>query len=179
MAYRSTDELGVEHDLEVPIAPGRKAATASKPVVLSTEDLAALNAVAASINTLLRATALPVSAASLPLPSGAATDASLGAKLDDLIAAIGPADLTDASISSATGSSQEALAADSDRRYLLIANPNAANAVWVNPTGGTAAANGAGSFRLAAGERWEPIVVPTDAINVIATAADKVTVVHA
>jgi hypothetical protein len=36
----------------------------------------------------------------------------------------------------------------------FIANPNAANAVWVNPFGNAAVANGKGSFLLAAGGYW-------------------------
>jgi hypothetical protein len=43
------DAAGVTQTLERPLAPGRVAAASSRPVVLSTEDLAALNAISAAI----------------------------------------------------------------------------------------------------------------------------------
>jgi len=55
----------------------------------------------------------------------------------------------------------------------FIANPNAANAVWVNPFGGVAAANAKGCFLLAAGGYWA--TKSTGAVNVIGTASEKLT----
>lgn len=55
---------------------GRATAVASKPVVLANEDLAAINAITAAFGTTtFYPPTQPVSAASLPLPSGAATSA--------------------------------------------------------------------------------------------------------
>lgn len=70
----------VDTPVELPNANGRGAATASRPVVLATEDLAALTALATKLDTLITSaqdtvTASPISAASLPLPAGAATAA--------------------------------------------------------------------------------------------------------
>lgn len=70
------DGNGNPQDIETPVSVGRKAATGSKPVVLSTEDKASLDALLT--NAQLRAAAVPVSAASLPLPTGAATETGLG-----------------------------------------------------------------------------------------------------
>ena len=70
----------VDTPVELPNANGRSAATASRPVVLATEDLAALTALATKLDALVTSaqdtvTASPISAASLPLPAGAATAA--------------------------------------------------------------------------------------------------------
>jgi len=84
------DSAGATVAVEKPLAPGRSAAAASKPVVLSTEDLAALQATTAALATVvaaLQATLTvdgsahtqPVSASALPLPTGAATESSLAA----------------------------------------------------------------------------------------------------
>ena len=55
----------------------------------------------------------------------------------------------------------------------FIANPNAANPVWINPFGNPAVVNGKGSFLLAAGSLWATKC--TNAVNAIGTAADKLT----
>ncbi len=84
------DSTGATVAVEKPLGPGRAAAAASKPVVLSTEDLAALQAVSTALATMLTALqgtldvdgsghTQPVSASALPLPTGAATEASLAA----------------------------------------------------------------------------------------------------
>lgn len=82
------DAGGATVALEKPNANGRAAAAASRPVALSTEDLAALNAIATKLSadpasqTTLAAIlgalggTLTVEAASLPLPAGAATAAN-------------------------------------------------------------------------------------------------------
>lgn len=55
----------------------------------------------------------------------------------------------------------------------FIANPNAANAIWINPFGNAAVVNGKGSFLLAAGALWA--TKATNAINAIGTNLDKLT----
>jgi len=84
--------------------------------------------------------------------------------------------LTDASISSATGSSQTIAAANSARVVLNVSNCSATS-WWINESGGTAAASTQGSFELTAGSRWTPRPVPTNAVTAIGTAAAKLTVV--
>lgn len=79
------------------------------------------------------------------------------------------------SIAALTGASQQVFA---DAGYngieeRFISNPNAANSVWINPFGGAAAANAAGSFELKAGGYWA--TKHTGVVNVIGTAADKLT----
>ena len=84
---------GVSQDVSVPDSLGRKAAVGSLPYVMSSEDLAAINAIATAAgngltNTQLRASPLsvtgtffqatqPVSLATVPLPTGASTEATL------------------------------------------------------------------------------------------------------
>ena len=101
----------------------------------------------------------------------------LKAILANLDATEGGATLTDASISSATGSSQTVAAASATRNALSISNPHATISWWINPVGGTAAANAAGSFELAPGAMWTPRPAPTNAVTGIATAATPLTVV--
>lgn len=55
----------------------------------------------------------------------------------------------------------------------FISNPNAANAVWINPFGKPAVANAKGSFLLAAGGYWAS--KSTQAVFAIGTAGDKLT----
>ena len=75
--------------IQAPLAPGRANSANSDPVVLATEDLAAINAITTALGTLsvdvdnFPATQ-PISAAALPLPAGAATEA----KQDALIASV-------------------------------------------------------------------------------------------
>lgn len=72
-------------------------------------------------------------------------------------------------------SSVQILPASSARSFLLIENVHATNTVWLNLTGGTAAANAAGSILLAAGGGPNSRIVlnaavPTNAITAIASA---------
>ena len=80
--------------------------------------------------------------------------------------------LNDASGTVASGTvSQEALAAGSGRKYLLIQNPSTATeALWVNFTS-AAAVDGASSISLAAGGSlvFEDEFCPGNAVNVTAT----------
>lgn len=43
------DSDGATHDIELPLAPGRAAAAASRPVAVATEDLAAIEAITAAL----------------------------------------------------------------------------------------------------------------------------------
>lgn len=83
---------------------------------------------------------------------------------------------TDASISSATGSSQTVATASAGRRALIISNP-AATTWWISPSGGTASAACAGCFELPPGSYWSPKPVPTNAVTGIGTSTSKLTVV--
>lgn len=89
---------------------------------------------------------------------------------------VGSVALTDASIANAAGSSETVAAANTARRRLVIANPSASVSWWINPSGGTAAANTAGSFELPPGGMWAPVPPPTNAVTGIATAGTDLTV---
>lgn len=92
------------------------------------------------------------------------------------------ASFNDCSISSLTGNSQQAVAANPNRKYLLLCNTAASNNAGVNFTGGTAAIGGVGTYTLlpnnvagsckeyASGSSYLP-APPTGAINVIGTSA--------
>lgn len=84
----------------------------------------------------------------------------------------------DRSITSLTGSSQQALALNGNRSFLLIENTGNAN-VGVNLTGGAAAIAGTGTFTLAAGAQLKlDITIPQNAIFVIGTAAQPLMIVE-
>ncbi len=70
------DASGTTVPIEKPLAPGRAAAAASRPVVLSTEDLAALAALATALGDIL--TKLPVNAAPMQQSGGSVAIASDG-----------------------------------------------------------------------------------------------------
>ena len=82
---------------------------------------------------------------------------------------------TDASIANASGSSEIVAVANPARQALIISNPGAVS-WWINASGGTAAANTAGSFELPAGSRWEPVPPPANAVTGIAAAGTDLTV---
>ncbi len=95
MTLNVKDAAGNVTPIETGLPPGRLAATASKPVVLSNEDKASLDAITTKLGTTLtvsgpatdaqmRAAPIPISLASAPLPTGAATDA----KLTSILAAV-------------------------------------------------------------------------------------------
>lgn len=84
--------------------------------------------------------------------------------------------VSDHSNASLSGSSQTLLAEAADRIYLMVYNPSATNYIAVNPTGGTAALNTAGSITIPPLKAWIPDeFVPTNAMTVIGTAGDDVT----
>ncbi len=60
------------------------------------------------------------------------------------------------------GTAQAAMAASEDRDRGFIYNPNASGSLWANVTGGTAAANGAGSIEIVPGQ-----LLPFDSTNAI------------
>lgn len=84
MPIKVKDADGIDQIIATPNANGRASAANSKPVVLSTEDLAALTALATGLTNIVTAiegetyypATQPVSASSLPLPAGAATSAA-------------------------------------------------------------------------------------------------------
>lgn len=84
----------------------------------------------------------------------------------------------DKSIASLSGSSEALLTQNMTRRYLMIFNPSATNYIAVNPTGGTAALNGAGCITIPPLKMWEPEpFIACNAMTVIGTAASPVTCV--
>ena len=63
-------------------------------------------------------------------------------------AQVAPYTIADCSISSLSGSSQQVVAANQQRKYLMIYNSSASNSAYVNLAGGTAATSGASSIVL-------------------------------
>lgn len=87
--------------------------------------------------------------------------------------------LTSSSITSATGSSQQLLAANASRKALTIINPVANTTDWtIDPLGGTAAVGTMPGFVLRPGDSWSPVKVPTNKITGIGTAASKLVVLE-
>lgn len=83
--------------------------------------------------------------------------------------------LTAAPLGVLTGASQTALPEDETRVTVNVYNIGNAS-VWINSTGGVAAASTEGSFELAAGAAWNPVKAPTNKITLIGTAGQFVTV---
>lgn len=85
----------------------------------------------------------------------------------------------DNSIASLSGASQQAIALNGNRQFLLIENTGNAN-VGVNLTGGTAAIGGTGTITIVPnGSILLDHVVPQNQINVIGTAAQPLCVIEA
>lgn len=80
---------------------------------------------------------------------------------------------TDRTITSASGSSQQIMAANAARHGLIIENTGNANC-GVNPTGGTAAIGGAGTLTLAPLGAYAPAIPTVSAITIICTAAQPI-----
>ena len=76
--------------------------------------------------------------------------------------------LTDASVAALSSSASTTVLAAAPygvRNYLFLSNPSAVT-IWVNISGGTAAANGAGCFSLASGASIQfKTFVPNNAIT--------------
>lgn len=83
--------------------------------------------------------------------------------------------LTDQSIASLSGSSQTLLNADMTRSFIMIENTGNAN-IGVNPTGGTAAIGGTGTFTIVANGSmtFETGSIPGNKFTVIGTAGQPV-----
>lgn len=75
---------------------------------------------------------------------------------------------TDHTITSATGSSQTVMNANSSRHSLTIVNTGTANC-GINPTGGTAAIGGAGTLTLFPGGAYTPRIPTLSAVTAICT----------
>jgi hypothetical protein len=75
---------------------------------------------------------------------------------------------TDHTITSASGSSQQIMAANVSRHSLTMVNTGNANC-GVNPTGGTAVIGGAGTFTLVPNGSYTPRVPTLSAVTVICT----------
>ena len=84
----------------------------------------------------------------------------------------------DASIASLSGSSQQVLPLNGNRRFLQIENIGSAN-VGVNISGGTAAIGGVGTITLVpTGSATYDEYVPQNAVNVIGTAGQSILVLE-
>ncbi len=80
---------------------------------------------------------------------------------------------TDHTITSASGSSQTLMNANTTRHSLMVVNTGNANC-GVNPLGGTAAIGGAGTITLAPLGSYSPRVPTLTAITVICTAGQPI-----
>jgi hypothetical protein len=80
---------------------------------------------------------------------------------------------TDRTVTSATGSSQTLMAANTARHSLNVVNTGNANC-GINPTGGTAAIGGAGTLTLAPLGNYSPHIPTLSAVTIICTAAQPV-----
>lgn len=80
---------------------------------------------------------------------------------------------TDHTITSASGSSQTLMAANSSRHSMTIVNTGNANC-GVNPTGGTAAIGGAGTLTLSSLGAYTPRIPTLSAVTIICTAGQPI-----
>lgn len=80
---------------------------------------------------------------------------------------------TDRTITSATGSSQQMMAANASRHSLTIVNTGSSNC-GVNPTGGTAAIGGAGTITLVPTGAYTPRIPTLSAVTVICTSTQPI-----
>lgn len=151
MTINVKDSSGAVVAVETPAALGRAAAAASKPVALSTEDKAAVDAMSAKL------------------------PASLGQKASTLsLAVIHSVDVPvdrSGTTSATPSTAANAMASNSSRKGFQIQNVSTTAGMWFNGLG-TATA-GSGSFYLAPGSLYEtPLgMSPTGAISVISTTA--------
>ncbi len=167
------DATGAAQDIQAPLAPGRADAAASKPVVLSTEDKAAVDAVATALGAPADAAASTDTAAVGLLAlvkrvlQGITTGlSSLAALVEKLPATLGVKAAT-ASLSvvhaqgaladrsgtiTAGGTAQQLAAANAARLGLLVQNLSTGD-LWLNMLGTATASQP--SLLLAAGAYWE------------------------
>lgn len=173
-----------------PYALGSAVMAASMPVTIATDDTVigatnsaspATDTATAPLNGRLQRIAQRLTSliALFPASIGAKTGAgslSVVAATDgfQIAQAIGGI-YTDRSIANLSGASQQLMAANANRRVLIIQNV-AANAMAVNLTGGAAALNTAGSINIPVGGSITLDNYPsTSIINIIGTANDDVT----
>jgi hypothetical protein len=117
--------------------------------------------------------------------------ASLGIKTAALSLSVAPASdgvfavsatgvtYIDSSVTNATGSSQQLLAANTARKALTIIAPITETTSWViNPMGTTAVSGTRPCFTLNPGDEWSPDPCPTNKITAIGTATATLTVLE-
>jgi len=95
------------------------------------------------------------------------------------LAAAGRVTYADNSIGSATGASQQLLAANAARKALVIVNPLSNTTDWsISALGGVVVADTMPAFRLRPGDSWAPYPVPLNKITGIGTATSKLVVLE-
>ncbi len=166
------DAAGSTVAVEKPNSNGRAAATASRPVALSTEDKTALDAVATSAkqDTIIgHVDGIEGSLTSIlaKLIAAPATEA----KQDALIALSTLPAGTDRSATITTGgTAQQLAAANASRKSLTVQNISDAD-MWINEIGGAAAVDTAGSWKVPAGSVFS--VSTNRAVSIVAAATGK------
>lgn len=80
---------------------------------------------------------------------------------------------TDRTITSASGASQQIMAANASRHSLIVQNTGNANC-GVNPTGGSASIGGAGTLTLTPNGSYQPRIPTLSAVTVICTGGQPV-----
>jgi opacity protein-like surface antigen len=80
---------------------------------------------------------------------------------------------TDRTIASASGASQQIMAANASRHSLTIENTGSANC-GINPRGGTAVIGGAGTLTLVPNGSYTPRIPTLSAVTVICTAGQPI-----
>jgi hypothetical protein len=81
---------------------------------------------------------------------------------------------TDHTITSASGASQQIMAANATRHSMTIENTSTTSNCGVNPTGGTAAIGGAGTITLAPLGSYSPRIPTLSAVTIICTAGQPI-----
>lgn len=190
------DALNNPQAIEVPNSNGRRLAASSRPVVLSSEDLAAINLLANAANQAVANGTLSDILARLNDPLGVTQDGAFDVNItnEEVVTTFDPltypgvkpgdgVTVTDGSARivrvprhvTSTGSAQTAAAANPNRVYLDLFNSSDTDQ-WYR-FDGTAAVGGAGSIQLRPGDRdiYDGArVTPTGAISVICGSAGKV-----
>lgn len=178
------DAIGNPQAIEVPNSNGRRSAALSRPVALSTEDLAQLAGSAATLASILAAlqATLTVQYDGPQEVSGAVTLEGFTGLTDAELRAI-PLLVRDGSEAitrtarhvTSTGSAVQAAAANTGRTYLDLFNGSDTD-IWYR-FDGTASIGGAGSIQLRPGDRDVydgPRLTPRGAISTICGASGKI-----
>lgn len=154
--------------------PGQAMRSASLPIAMSIEDVAALAPLSTQpvsgtvgisgtvpVSGTFFQTTQPISASALPLPSGAATATGVAAVVTALgsplqaggtVVTATPSltACTDRSGTITAGGTAQVLAAANPSRVFLKGQNISTSDLWINETGGTAAVNAAGSYVIGA-----------------------------